>query len=491
VFYLRYTWSELRRRKGRTLLTALGLGVGVGLVVAVTALSDGLDRAQAEVLEPLTGVGTDMSVTRPLNLDDEGDGAESRGAVGGGPPGLNLSERERQQLERENGRNRFDIGELGEPGESFSRTNLVSTTQLSFPEEEVGAIAGVEGVQRAAGSLTLNLVTISGQVPEVDPRAGVAGGGFPQNLEVESMTVTGIDPAKSSLSPVSPDEVTEGGYLGPGDARQAVLNVSYASRQGIDVGDEVEIKGQRYTVVGLAQAPLGGQASDAYVKLDQLQRASDREGRVNTVQVRADDAGAVGEVESRIGAALAGASVTTAADLADRVGGSLTDAKDLSAKLGTALTIVALGAAFLIASLLTLSSVTKRTRELGTLKAIGWPQRLVVRQVSGESLLQGALGGAIGAAIGIAAAAVIDAIGPTLEATVAEQEGTGGGGPFAGFGQGAVTSGSAKVALEAPIAVGLSLLAISLALLGGLIAGAVGGLRAARLRPADALRHIG
>ena len=35
---------------------------------------------------------------------------------------------------------------------------------------------------------------------------------------------------------------------------------------------------------------------------------------------------------------LAGASVTTAADLADRVGGSLTDAKNLSGKLGTALT---------------------------------------------------------------------------------------------------------------------------------------------------------
>ena len=39
--------------------------------------------------------------------------------------------------------------------------------------------------------------------------------------------------------------------------------------------------------------------------------------------------------------------------------------------------------------LLTLSSVAKRTKELGTLKAIGWPQSKVVRQVSGESLVQG------------------------------------------------------------------------------------------------------
>lgn len=152
--------------------------------------------------------------------------------------------------------------------------------------------------------------------------------------------------------------------------------------------------------------------------------------------------------------------------------------------------MVALIASFLIASFLTLNSVTKRIRELGTLKAIGWSQRLVVRQVSGESLLQGALGGVVGALIGIGGAVIINAIGPTLEATVAQQ-GAGGSGPFGGnFGQGTITSGSTEVALEAPVDFALILLAISLALLGGLIAGAVGGLRAARLRPADALRHI-
>jgi putative ABC transport system permease protein len=57
--------AELRRRSGRTILTALGLAVGVGLVVTVTALSNGLDHAQQKVLEPLTGVGTDMSVSDP------------------------------------------------------------------------------------------------------------------------------------------------------------------------------------------------------------------------------------------------------------------------------------------------------------------------------------------------------------------------------------------------------------------------------------------
>jgi putative ABC transport system permease protein len=184
-----------------------------------------------------------------------------------------------------------------------------------------------------------------------------------------------------------------------------------------------------------------------------------------------------------------GASVTTAEDLADRVSGSLVDAKNLAGKLGTALVIVGLLSAFLIASLLTLSSVAKRVRELGTLKALGWSQRLVVRQVTGESLVQGLLGGALGILIGVAAAAAISAAGFSLEATVAAAAAEGPRliGPF---GQGEISSDTTDVALDAPVSLTLIAAATGLALLGGLVAGAVGGLRAARLRPADALRHI-
>jgi uncharacterized membrane protein YdfJ with MMPL/SSD domain len=54
VLYLRYPSAELRRRKGRTILTALGLAVGVGMVAIVVAVSKGLDDAQSKVLAPLT-----------------------------------------------------------------------------------------------------------------------------------------------------------------------------------------------------------------------------------------------------------------------------------------------------------------------------------------------------------------------------------------------------------------------------------------------------
>src|SRR2546430_15852079 len=92
MFYVSYMFSELRRRKGRTVLTALGLALGIGVVVTVGALSTGLDRAQAKVLAPLTGVGTDLSVTRPIKFGNNG------------PAGLSASERQQRSEERRVGK---------------------------------------------------------------------------------------------------------------------------------------------------------------------------------------------------------------------------------------------------------------------------------------------------------------------------------------------------------------------------------------------------
>jgi len=488
MFFLTYMLSELRRRSGRTVLTALGLGLGIGLVVTVTALSTGLDRAQAQILEPLTGVGTDMSVSRPIDFSP---------TEGGGFP--ELSERERQQLMEENGGGRFGLRNLGEPGDKFSRDDFVSAAQLSFPASALDQIEGIDGVAAVAGGLTLNSVHIEGTVPAEtetpeQPRTFEQGQGGPQvqvgprNIDATSRSVAGVDEAVRELGAITPGQVTQGRYFRSGAAREAILNESYAAREDLAVGDTLELGGKTFTVVGVAETPLGGQSSDLYVKLSQLQALSDRAGRVNTAYVRADSADDVDEVASRIEETIDGASVTTAGDLADRVSGTLVDAKNLAGSLGTALMIVALVSAFLIASLLTLSSVTKRVRELGTLKALGWSQRLVVRQVTGESLIQGLLGGAVGVVIGVVGALAIGAFGPTLEATVsavAEQ-----GPRFGPFGQGAVEPSATEVTLDAPVAASTVLWAVGLALLGGLVAGAVGSLRASRLRPADALRHI-
>ena len=80
MFYLRYLRAELVRRRGRTILTLLGLAVGVGLVIAIASLSKGLDDAQGATLDPLSAIGTDLTVT----LAPQEDAAAGPSAAGGG-----------------------------------------------------------------------------------------------------------------------------------------------------------------------------------------------------------------------------------------------------------------------------------------------------------------------------------------------------------------------------------------------------------------------
>ncbi|HZC30005.1 MAG TPA: ABC transporter permease, partial [Gaiellaceae bacterium] len=62
MFYVRYLRAELLRRRVRTALTVLGLALGVALVIAISGLSNGLDKAQKTALNPLSSIGTDLTV---------------------------------------------------------------------------------------------------------------------------------------------------------------------------------------------------------------------------------------------------------------------------------------------------------------------------------------------------------------------------------------------------------------------------------------------
>jgi ABC-type antimicrobial peptide transport system permease subunit len=489
MFHLRYLAAELRRRRGRTILTALGLGVGVGLVITVTALSAGLDDAQDEILEPLTGVGTDMTVNRPISFD-EGE------ATAGAEPGAGLSAKEQKQLEKENGGPGLDFSRMGDPGEKFETDRFIST-DLSFPAKEAKRVAATQGVEGVSAALTVDVLHLEGKIPDTSGgpviQAGAPPGGGEQGGQIgfEPLTVTGIDAAQSDLGLVKADQIVDGRFLRPADRGTAIVSQSYADENGLGVGDTVKVASRKFEIAGISSAPLGGTSSDVYVPLSTLQKLSDREGRVNQLQVRAASVDDVGSVASAIEDEFSGSEVTTASDVADRVSGSLVSAQNLSDTLGTALAIVALGAAVGLATLLTLSSVSKRTRELGTLKALGWRQWPVVRQVSAESLAQGLLGGAAGIVIGLAGSALIGALNITLEASAGAEAATVAGPGIAMRGPGdQVVSGTSTVVLGAPVDGGLIALAVVLAVAGGLVAGAIGGVRAARLRPAVALRSV-
>ncbi len=558
MFYLRYLRSELVRRRARTVLTLAGFAVGVALVVAITGLSRGLDHAQKTALNPLSSIGTDLTVTLSAQQDQGfGGGGVGPGGGGGG-----------RELVQANQSAVTDLSKLGKPGTHFVHDFFLPGTQLTFPQGQATQIASLAGVQSVTTGLVLSAVHQEGVVPKIVAKikaggqqinirrqikpptpaqfqamqkcfqkAGIgqsnnappSGGGFrrggggggifnsaaarkclparfrqfqarittpeqtlrqvvdpPQtNITSATYTIGGIDPAQRSISLVTPAQLTSGRFLTR--SGEALVGTSYAKRQSLKVGSVINLNGSKVTVVGLVKPPLGGQSADVYLTKTQLQTLAGEKNLANVVLVRADSSSNVGTVQKEIEQALGqNAQVASSKQVADSINGSLVDASNLSHDLGLVLAILAAGAAFLLAALLTLSSIGKRVRELGTLKALGWSQWLVIRQVVGESLATAVAGGFLGVVLGVLAAVAIDAFGPSLSASST----TGGAQGVFGLGSALSRTATTSVSLDAPLTAGLLALGFGLAVAGGLIAGTAGAFRAARLRPADALRQV-
>lgn len=484
--FLTYLRRELRRRRKAALVVSLGLALGIGLVITVSSVSAGMRDAQDEVLHSLYGVGTDLTVSKEAEESD-----------GGGQS--------------------FRIGP-GQDGEDATETDdrLMPLGGLQHLDDSVvGEVAAQDGVDTAVGALALNDIKFKGDfqqgrieggdgeqaAPGQGGPGGGGGGGGPRiegggaDIDVDSFSVTGIDVTQQDVGPLSSSKISDGVTFGKNDtdALKAVVDSAYAKDEDLKVGDDVTIKGKKFAVAGIATADTGAATANVYIPLKRAQQLSDAdlENKISTVYVKADSSEDIPAVKDAIDENVTGASVTSASDLAEQVSGNLSTASNLATNIGQWLSVAVLIAAFLLAGLLTMSAVGRRVREFGTLKALGWRSGRVVRQVMGEAFVNGILGGVLGIALGVAGAYVVTTVAPTLDASV---------GPAADAPEGAsmrgpqemmdAASSSVEVALQAPVTLSVIALAVALAVAGGLIAGCFGGWRAARLRPADALRRV-
>jgi putative ABC transport system permease protein len=502
--FITYLRRELRHRRKQTAVVAIGLAVAIALVMIVSSVSAGVRDAQASVLESVYGVGTDVTVTQA------GEPGE------GGRPGRFSFGAEEGQTSADGETRSLDQSRL---------TPAVGTA--TYGDDALSTVAGLEHVAEVSATLELQNTSFSGEMPDpgsgpmrMGQDGGETGAGGGSAFEIDTFTVTGIDPAAEVVGPLTTVEVVDGRQLEASDAEAevAVVDSVWAEQQDLAVGGTVTVADTDLDIVGIVASTTGdgvATSSNVYLPITVAQTLADLDGSVGTLYVTADSSSNVDAVADAISAELPDASVSTQSDLAGDVTGSLSTASSLVSTLGTWLSAIVLAASFGLAILFTVSGVNRRTRELGTLKAIGWSQRRVVGQVAGESVVQGLIGGVAGVALGAVALLAVNLAGITLSGS----SGTGGfslGGPGAGpqapagtgngpaggglggrggaglAGQAPDTAASAvDVVLSAPVSVWVVLAAVGIAVLGGLLAGVVGGRRAARLRPAEALRSLG
>src|SRR5690242_1875154 len=174
MFYVRYVRSELLRRRVRTALTVLGLAVGVALVIAISGISRGLDHAQKSALNPLSTIGTDLTVTRAPQQNSGFGGPGGGGGFG--------------DLVQSNSSVLTDLSKLGKPGTQFVHDFFLPGTQLTFPTGQGKGVKSLAGVAASAQGLLLIAEHQSGTVPKIVARLKTGGQTFRFRRRITPLT---------------------------------------------------------------------------------------------------------------------------------------------------------------------------------------------------------------------------------------------------------------------------------------------------------------
>jgi putative ABC transport system permease protein len=226
-------------------------------------------------------------------------------------------------------------------------------------------------------------------------------------------------------------------------------------------GDTLEIQGAPFTVVAIYHGGSALETGSVILPLDQLQQLSSLQGKVSTIHVRLRPAPAgvapekyLKRAEAQIEAALPGLRAVPAAE---RAGNNQFVRLAHASAWGTSLIALLIGILG-IANTMAMS-VFERTREIGILRALGWKRRQVIILIQLEASVLGLGGGFFGIAIGWCALHLLAALPQTAS----------------------IVSATFPLLLLSE--------ALGIAVLAGLIAGALPAWRGAQLSPIEALRH--
>ena len=398
-FFLAF--SNLKRRGLRSWLTMIGIFIGIAAVVGLISLGQGLQGAINQQFEQL-GKNTIVIESKTV-----------------GPPGT-------------------------------ATGNLILTTK------DLDAIKSVRGVSDAVGIL----VRYTSQT-------------FKQELKVEP--VIGIDPKDIPfLSELQNFKIISGRDLKNGDTLKAIVGYSYSVdgkvwKKGIVVGDSVNIGGSDFKVVGILDK-TGNPIDDAaiYVPKDTLRQVLNIPDQEDEIEAKSQE----------------GFDVTSVADSIERKLLQLKDEKkdqetftvQTSEQLLTSFTnifnivqgvLVGIAAISLLVGGIGImntmyTSVLERTKEIGTMKAVGAKNSDILQIFLFESGLLGLVGGAIGIVLGIGLGKGVQYI-----ATIA------------------LGTNLLQASITFPLVFG----ALAFSFFIGSLSGVLPALQAAKLKPADALRY--
>jgi putative ABC transport system permease protein len=242
---------------------------------------------------------------------------------------------------------------------------------------------------------------------------------------------------------------------------EVILGDLLASNLGKKAGDSMEIQGSQFTVTGIYHGGSALEAGAVILPIDELQQLSSLQGKVTAFHVRLRPAPAgegpqryLQSAQAQIESALPGLRAVPAAE---RASNNQLVVLAHAAAWGTSSIALLIGV-FGIANTMAMS-VFERTREIGILRALGWKRWRILVLIQTEAAALGLVGGVLGIAFGWGALRLLSTLPQTASIVSAS---------FPGL---------------------LLLEALGVAVLAGLIAGALPAWRGTRLSPVEALRY--
>ncbi|MGY2743352.1 ABC transporter permease [Arthrobacter sp. UYCu723] len=472
------------RNKVRTAAVVAVLAVAIGLALAMLVANQAV---AAKVAELNASVGTVLTVNP----------AGGQGFEGGGEP--------------------LTAVQAATAAAVPNVSAVIGTKALRLRNADAAAQTGQGGPGGGGpGGQAATTVTTS-LTAAVD--AGTLGS---RNQAATGTTGTGTTPAAPAFSlPVTATgigaevdatgkalQLTGGAGLGDYNAAStgALLGTTLAEKNGLAVGSTFTIKDQAFTVAGLFDAGTAFGNNALYLTLPTAQSLAELPGELSTMIVTVNSLDNVDAAKTALQDALG----TDAADVSQGQRNLETAVSSLGSVKNISFTafVAALATAGLIILLIMVMLVRERRREIGVLKAIGAPNRIIGLQFVLEALVLVALGSVVGAAVasfasGGIASALISTNSTTAASGAAGQRGLPGvaaggfpgggaglpgggaglpgGGPFGGASQ-LLTSVTASAS---PGVIGAGIAAVfGVAIIGALVP----ALLTARIRPIEVLR---
>jgi len=473
---------NISRRKMRALLVIIALGFSMAIMISIPA---GISANQASTLGLTENLGatitqTQATINQTLTQIDCSLTSSMEGF------GFTRPEMNDSSSGFPGGQGDFMPGQFGNGtgmpgafgGGAFGRGGTTAMNETLYED-----LSSIEGVAAVSPSLEVS----EGEEEELE------SGGQSFTRMVPDYVIEGICLTSDLVDnyPILPTNITAGRNLEAGDSGVVLLSESNIEFFDAEVGDTIEILDESFMVIGVYGSSGIEDLTTLYMNLSDAQALTNNTGYITSLTVFAASSDQVTEVATAISDLHPELSVTTGQQRLDQLEALQTNYETALANAETALAqtqsvafqeiIVAIVATSLIVLFVMLYTVRERTKEIGTLKAIGFSNWTVMSQFMLEGVLLSLIAGVVGIAIGsFAAPALSGLLLPTVS-----QSGTFGRGFTSMSDPGAASSVTASISVTPE----LMLIAMGASVLLGALGSLYPAWRASRTRPAEAMRY--